>query len=121
MAEAFLNKIYGDRFSAFSAGSDPTRIDPLVISVMNEVGIDLSGYKSKGLNIFQNYNFDYVITVCDQAQESCPFFSEGNIRIHKSFSDPSKFEGEKEDVIKEYRRVRDEIKDWIEKKLQQEF
>jgi arsenate reductase len=88
---------------------------------MNEVGIDLSGYKSKGLNIFQNYNFDYVITVCDQAQESCPFFSEGNIRIHKSFSDPSKFEGEKEDVIKEYRRVRDEIKDWIEKKLQQEF
>ena len=115
MAEAFLNNIYGDRYSAFSAGSDPTQIDPLVITVMKEVGIDVSSYKSKGLNVFQDYHFDYVVTVCDQANESCPYFPGGNLRIHKSFSDPSKFQGLHEDIIKEYRHIRDEIKNWIEK------
>ena len=117
MAEAFLNNIYGDRYSAFSAGSDPTQIDPLVITVMKEVGIDVSSYKSKGLNVFQDYHFDYVVTVCDQANESCPYFPGGNLRIHKSFSDPSKLQGWHEDVIKEYRRIRDEIKNWIEKEF----
>ena len=117
MAEAFLNNIYGDRYSAFSAGSDPTQIDPLVIMVMREIGIDVSNYRSKGLNVFQDYHFDYVVTVCDQANESCPYFPGGNLRIHKSFSDPSKFQGWHEDVIKEYRRTRDEIKNWIEKEF----
>ena len=117
MAEASLNNIYGDRYSAFSAGSDPTQIDPLVMTVMEEVGIDVSDYKSKGLNVFQNYHFDSVVTVCDQANESCPYFPGGNLRIHKSFSDPSKFQGWHEDVINEYRRVRDEIKNWIEKEF----
>jgi len=84
---------------------------------MRESGIDVSGYKSKALNIFDNYHFDYVITVCDHAQESCPYFSEGNIRKHMSFPDPSKFQGRSEDVIKEYRRIRDEIKNWIEKEI----
>ena len=117
MAEASLNNIYGDRYSAFSAGSDPTQIDPLVITVMKEVGIDVSSYKSKGLNVFRDYHFNYVVTVCDQANESCPYFQGGNLRIHKSFSDPSKFQGWHEDVINEYRRVRDEIKNWIEKEF----
>ena len=117
MAEAFLNNIYGDRYSAFSAGSDPTQIDPLVIMVMREIGIDVSNYRSKGLNVFQDYHFDYVVTVCDQANESCPYFPGGNLRIHKSFSDPSKLQGWHEDVIKEYRRIRDEIKNWIEKEF----
>ena len=117
MAESFLNKIYGDRYTAFSAGSDPTQIDPIVILVMSEVGIDVSNYRSKGLNVFRDYHFDYVITVCDQVQESCPYFSEGNIRKHMSFPDPSKFQGRSEDVIKEYRCVRDEIKNWIEKEF----
>ena len=93
MAEAFLNKVYGDRYSAFSAGTDPTQIDSLVVSVMKEVGIDVSGYRSKGLNVFKDYHFDYVVTVCDQANESCPYFPGGNLRIHKSFPDPSKFQG----------------------------
>ena len=117
MAEAILNRLYGDRYSAFSAGSDPTQIDPFVITVMKEVGIDVSSYKSKGLNIFQDYHFDYVVTVCDQANESCPYFPGGNVRIHKSFSDPSKFQGWHEDMIKEYRLTRDEIKNWIEKEF----
>ena len=117
MAEAFLNKIYGDRYTAFSAGSDPTQIDPLVILVMNEVGIDISNCKSKNLNLFEDYNLDYVVTVCDQAKESCPYFPGGNVRKHKSFPDPSIFKGKVEDVIKEYRRIRDEIKEWIEKEF----
>jgi len=117
MAEALLNKIYGDRYTAFSAGSDPTQIDTIVVSVMREVGIDVSGYKSKGLNVFQDYHFDYVVTVCDQANESCPYFPGGNLRIHKSFSDPSKFQGWHENVIKEYRHIRDEIIKWIEKEF----
>jgi len=117
MAEAILNRLYGDRYTASSAGTDPTQIDPLVIKVMKELGIDVSDYKSKGLNVFQDYHFDYVVTVCDQAKESCPYFPGGNLRIHKSFSDPSKFQGWHEDVIQEYRRIRDEIKKWIEKEF----
>ena len=117
MAEAILNKLYGDRYTAFSAGTDPSQIDPIVVQVMKEVGIDVSGYKSKGLNVFQDYHFDYVVTVCDQANESCPYFPGGNLRIHKSFSDHSKLQGWHEDVIKEYRRTRDEIKNWIEKEF----
>jgi len=120
MAEAFLNKIYGDRYRAFSAGSDPTQIDPLVITVMKEAGIDVSGYQSKGLNDFYGREFDYVITVCDQARESCPYFPGGKIRFHKSFPDPSKFQGWHDNVIHGYRLVRDEIRKWVEKEFKQE-
>jgi len=117
MAEAFFNNVYGDRFMAFSAGSDPTQIDPLVRTVMKEVGIDVSSNRPKGFNVFQDYHFDYVVTVCDHARESCLYFPKGSMRIHKSFPDPSKYQGCHEDVIKEYRRTRDEIKNWIEKEF----
>jgi arsenate reductase (thioredoxin) len=117
MAEAILNKLYGDRYTAFSAGTDPTQIDPLVVLVMREIGLDVSHYRSKGLNVFRDYNPDYVVTVCDQAKESCPYFPGGILHIHRSFSDPSEFKGKQEDVIQEYRRIRDEIKKWIEKEF----
>jgi arsenate reductase (thioredoxin) len=117
MAEALLNKIYGDRYSAFSAGTDPTQIDPIVVSVMREIGIDISNYRSKGLNIFKDSTLDYVLTLCDQAKESCPYFLGGNLHLHKGFPDPSRFQGWHEDVIKEYRRIRDGIKNWIEKEF----
>jgi arsenate reductase (thioredoxin) len=119
MAEAFLNHLCGDLHSAFSAGSDPTRIDPLVVTVMKEIGIDVSANSSKNVSVFQGMHFDCVVTVCDQVQESCPYFSQGDIRIHKRFSDPSNFQGNAEDVIHEYRRVRDEIKAWVEKEFKQ--
>jgi arsenate reductase len=121
IAEAFLNHIYGDRYSAFSAGSDPTQVDPLVVNVMKAIGIDVSSNQSKNLNVFQDMHFDYVVTVCDHAQESCPYFPEGNVRIHKSFPDPSKFQGSSDDKIKEFRRVRDEIKTWIEKEFNRQI
>jgi arsenate reductase len=117
MAEAFLNRIYGDCYRAYSAGSDPAQIDPLVVAVMKEAGIDVRGYRSKSLNDFHGREFDYVITVCDQARESCPYFPGGKIRIHKNFSDPSKFQGWNDDVIDEYRRTRDEIKKWVEQEF----
>ncbi|MBN1471705.1 MAG: arsenate reductase ArsC [Syntrophaceae bacterium] len=119
MAEAFLNHLYGDRYSAFSAGSDPARIDPLVVMVMKEIGMDVSANQSKNVSVFQGRHFDYVVTVCDHVQESCPYFPEGNVRIHKSFPDPSRFQGSSDDKIKEFNRVRDEIKMWIEKEFNQ--
>jgi len=119
MAEAFLNHLYGDRYSAFSAGSDPTQIDPIVITVMKEIGMDVSANQSKNVSVFQGRHFDWVITVCDHVQESCPYFPQGDRRIHKSFSDPSRFQGNAEDIIYEYRRVRDEIKAWVETEFNQ--
>jgi len=119
MAEALLNYLCGDRYTAFSAGSDPTQIDPLVISVMSEIGIDVRHHRSKGLDAFKDSKLDYIVTVCDSAHEACPYFPGGNLRIHKGFSDPSKFQGNREDVIPEYRRIRDEIKKWIEKEFNQ--
>jgi len=85
--------------------------------VIKEIGIDVSANQSKSLSVFQDIHFDWVITVCDQVQESCPYFPEGNVSIHKSFPDPSKFQGNSDDKIKEFRRVRDEIKTWIEKEF----
>jgi len=117
MAEAILNKLYGDRYTAFSAGTDPAQIAPPVVPVMREIGIDVSNYQSKGLNIYKDYNLDYVVTLCDQAKESCPYFSGGNLHLHRGFPDPSRFQGWHEDVINEYRRIRDEIKKWIDKEF----
>lgn len=119
MAEALLNSLCGNRYTAFSAGSDPTQLDPLVISVMSEIGIDVRHQRSKGLDAFKDSKLDYIVTVCDQARESCPYFPGGNSRIHKCFADPSKLQGNRENVIQEYRRIRDEIKKWIEKEFNQ--
>ncbi len=118
MAEALLNEIYGDRYAAFSAGSDPTQIDPLVVSAMKETGMDVRHYRSKGLDMFKDDTFDYVVTVCDQAREACPYFPGGKFNMHKGFSDPSGLDGSSDDKMKEYRKTRDEIKTWIEKEFQ---
>ena len=117
MAEAILNKLYGDRYTAFSAGTDPTQIDPFVVLVMKEIDIDVSNYRSKVLNIFKDSNLDYVITLCDQAKESCPYFPGGNLHLHRGFPDPSELKGRSEDVINGYRRIRDEIQNWIKKEF----
>ena len=117
MAEAILNKLYGDRYTAFSAGTEPTQIAPFVVLVMKEIGIDVSSYQSKGLNIFKDATLDCVITLCDQAKETCPYFPRGNLHLHRGFPDPSGFKGNPEDVINGYRRIRDEIQNWIEKEF----
>ena len=117
MAEAILNKLYGDRYTAFSAGTDPTQIDPLVVLVMREIGVDVSNCRSKELKIFKDSAIDYVITLCDQAKESCPYFPGGIEHLHKGFSDPSELKGKTEDVINGYRLIRDDIQNWIEKEF----
>ena len=113
MAEAFLNKLCGDKYKAESAGVTPTEINPYVVKAMAEVGVDLSTHRSKSIREFQGKIFDYVVTVCDSARENCPFFP-GEIEMDKSFPDPSAFKGTEEEILQKVRVVRDEIESWVE-------
>jgi len=113
MAEGLVDYYLGDRFQAFSAGTEATRVNPLAIAVMAELGIDLSVHRSKTLDEYSGELFDYVITLCGDANEKCPLFFGGVQRLHYGFEDPSRLSGSEEDVLPEFRRVRDEIKNWI--------
>jgi arsenate reductase len=115
MAEGVINKLYGESYEAFSAGTNPTTVNPYAINVMREIGIDISKNRSKRIDEFQGVDFDYVITVCDDAKEACPNFSGGENYIHKSFIDPTSFNGSVEKKIEVFRQVRDQIIDWIDK------
>jgi len=112
MAEGLMNTLYGEKYVAYSAGIEPTKVNPYAIKAMAEIGIDISGHRSKSIQEFRTKHFDYVVTVCDNAKESCPFFPGDNV-LHKGFQDPSKFKGTDDEVLKKVRQVRDEIKDWI--------
>jgi arsenate reductase len=113
MAEAFLNHLCGDRFKAESAGITPTQINSNVARVMAEIGIPLTGHRSKSVTEFQGRTFNYVITVCDLTREECPFFP-GEKELNKSFPDPASFTGTDEEILAKVRAVRDEIKEWID-------
>lgn len=113
MAEAFLNKLCGNKYKAESAGVTPTQLNPYVIKVMAEIGIDLSKHRSKSIIEFQGKKFDYVVTVCDLAREVCPFFP-GKKEVHRSFPDPAAFKGSEEEILSKIRALRDEIKEWVE-------
>jgi len=112
IAEGFLNALYGDRYEGYSAGIEPRMVNPYAIKVMAEYGIDISKHRSKSVEEFRAMHFDYVVTVCSQAREVCPFFPGGKV-LHKSFEDPSTFKGSTDRIMKETRRIRDEIRDWI--------
>ncbi len=114
MAEGLMNALHGDRFMAWSAGTEPSGVNANAIRVMDEIGIDISGHRSKGVDQFLEQDFDYVVTVCDQAREVCPFFPGGKERIHKGFEDPAAIEGDEEVILAGFKRIRDEIKEWIE-------
>ena len=109
MAEGFLRAMAGDRFEIASAGTEATRVHPLAIRAMEEVGISLAGHTSKTLDRFLGQPWDYVITVCDSANERCPAFPARTTRIHWSFDDPSQAAGTEEERLGIFRRVRDEI------------
>ncbi|HJQ29426.1 MAG TPA: arsenate reductase ArsC [Rubrobacter sp.] len=115
MAEGLLRDLAGDRFEAFSAGTEATRVRPEAISVMAEIGVDISGQESKTLERYKAEPFDYVITVCDDANEACPVFSGARERLHWSFPDPSRAEAEERIAV--FRKVRDEIRAHIEGEL----
>jgi arsenate reductase (thioredoxin) len=110
MAEGFLRALGGDRIDAASAGTEATRVHPLAIRVMDEVGVDLRAHTSKTLDQFLGESWDYVITVCDSANERCPLFPGRTTRIHWSFDDPSTAEGSEEERLAAFRRVRDAIR-----------
>jgi arsenate reductase len=113
MAEGLLDHDAGDRFEVESAGTRPGRVRPEAIAVMNELGIDISHHRSKHVDEFQDQSFDYVLTVCDSAKESCPIFPSPSKRIHMGFEDPAAFRGTEQERLALFRRVRDEIRDYL--------
>lgn len=109
MAEGLLRHLAGDRFEVASAGVSPTRVRPEAITAMREIGVDISHHRSKSVDEFNGQEFDYVITVCDNAKEQCPIFPGNTKRIHWSFDDPASAQGDEESRLTVFRRVRDEI------------
>jgi arsenate reductase len=109
MAEGLLRHEAGDRFEVYSAGMKPSTVRPEAIAVMNEIGIDISGHRSKSVDEFSGRPFDYVITVCDNARESCPIFPGTAKRLHWSFEDPAAVQGSEEERMAAFRNIRDQI------------
>ena len=112
MAEGLLNTLFKEKYKAFSAGINPKEVNSYAIEVMKKLGIDISNHTSKSIEEFRNMTFDFVVTVCDNAKEICPFFP-GKKVLHKSFEDPASFNGEIKETLAIFRKVRDEIKSWI--------
>jgi len=112
MAEGFLRALFGDRFDAYSAGTVPTAVDPRAVSAMAEVGIDISHHRAKSVSEFLGMEIDFVATLCDSAQQNCPFFPGAGEYLHHGFVDPAS-KSESEGAMTTFRTVRDDIKDWI--------
>jgi len=119
MAEALVNHDLAGKYEAFSAGTAPSSVNPLAIAVMKELGIDISHKRSKGLEEFAGQEFDYVITLCSQADEACPVFFGGTQKIHMGFADPRGADGN--DRIGTFRTIRDQIRERVVEFLSAEF
>jgi len=128
MAEGLLRGMYGDRYEVHSVGIEATQVDTRAVKVMNEIGIDISGQRSKSMDEYRGTLFDLAVTVCDQAKEMCPVCGV-SLRapasapvakkvIHKTFKDPATAKGSEEDQLTVFRQVRDEIKSWIAQTFQ---
>ncbi len=117
MAEGLLRHLDGDRFEVHSAGTEATHVRPLAIRAMDETGVDISGQESKTLERYLRESFDFVITVCDEANEACPFFPGAKTRLHWSFEDPSQADGTEDARLAVFQRVRDEIRQRVEQEL----
>lgn len=116
MAEGLLRHIAGDRFEVFSAGTRPAGLNPNAVAGMAEIGIDISKHRSKSVDEFAGEQFDYVITVCDSAKESCPIFPGAGNRIHQSFQDPAAHTPDQQ--LPFFRSVRDEMTFWLKEFIQ---
>jgi arsenate reductase len=110
MAEGILRHLAGDRFDVESAGVAPSHVRPEAVDAMREIGIDISSHRSKSVEEFLTQRFDHVITVCDNARETCPVFAGETNRIHWSFDDPAAVEGSYEERLDAFKRIRDEIR-----------
>jgi arsenate reductase (thioredoxin) len=118
MAEGLMNALPGNQYEAFSAGTEPSQVNPYAIKSMSEINIDISTNSSKNIYEFEGLEFNYIITVCDNAKERCPVFPGGGKHIHKGFTDPSRAKGSDDQKLMAFRMVRDEIRDWIKKNFQ---
>ena len=115
MAEGLLKHICGDEFEIFSAGTKPSIVRPEAIKALKEVGIDISGNRSKSVEEFANREIDYILTVCDNAKENCPYFPAKTKVVHHGFFDPAEITGDEETRVSAFRKVRDEIREYFEK------
>ena len=118
MAETFLRKYAGDRYEVFSAGLEPTVVNPFTIQVMDEIGVNMSSHRSKHLDVYVGkVIFNYLITVCDNAEKKCPFFPGVGIRLHWPFDDPASASGNDTQMLAKFRQVRDQIdsrvREWL--------
>lgn len=115
MAEGYLRTRYGDRFEAYSAGTQVSTISSYAIRVMQEIGVDISGQRSKALKEVAGVEMDIAVIVCDAAKSACPFFPWAKETIHASFRNPKEFSGTDDEIIAGFREVRDEITGWIDR------
>ena len=116
MAEGLTRHLRGDGFEASSAGVQPGTVHPLAIKALAEIGIDISGHKSKSVEEFRDIEFDLVVTVCDKAKDTCPFFP-GKVVVHRGFEDPAIAAGSEQERLARFRAVRDEIRKFVENEL----
>jgi len=107
MAEALLRALFPDRYDAYSAGTEPSGVNPYAVRVMAEIGIDISSHHSKSVDEFLGMELDCVVTLCDQARQTCPLFPGGKQSLHKGFEDPAAFSGGVEEKMAVFRRVRE--------------
>ena len=121
IAEGYLRHLAGDTFDVFSAGLEPSVVNPKAIQVMQEDGVDISSHTSKDAEQFVGQQFDFTITVCDNAKERCPFFPGQAERIHWSFKDPADAVGSEEEVLDEFRNVRDQIKATLKQFIDEQY
>ncbi|HOB59158.1 MAG TPA: arsenate reductase ArsC [Methanoregulaceae archaeon] len=115
MAEGYLRARHGDRFEAFSAGTKASTLSPYAIRVMQEIGVDISGHRSKSLNEIAGREMDVAVIVCDAAKSACPFFPWAKVTLHAIFRNPKEFAGTDDEIINGFREIRDEITGWIDR------
>jgi arsenate reductase len=113
MAEGLLRHDAGDRYEVESAGTKPSRVRPEAIVAMAEIGIDISHHRSKNADEFTGREFDIILTVCDNARETCPVYPGGGVRLHQNFEDPAAVEGDEATRLAAFRRARDEIREYL--------
>ena len=114
IAEGYLRYFAKDKAEIYSAGVETHGVNPKAIAIMKEVGIDISKHTSNNIEEYRNIEFDFVITVCDNAKERCPFFPSKAIKFHHNFPDPAKATGTEEDILEAFRDVRQQIKDYCQ-------
>lgn len=113
IAEGYLRYFAGDKIKVYSAGIETHGVNPRAVEIMKQDGVDISRHTSNNIDEYLDIKFDYIITVCDNAKESCPYFPSNGVKLHYNFPDPAKANGTEDEIMMEFRKVRDMIKAYI--------